>query len=272
MNISFATEAGSETRPNEDWAGATTAAAVVLDGVTAPAELGTGCLHSTPWYVHHLGTRLLQLAAPDSSSDLTGILAQAIADVAASHAGTCDLRHPGTPSATVAMVRQAKDSLEYLVLADAFVVLENAQGATAISDERVEQVAAAERDAARSPFDAPGRAGLIQQMVAKQRLYRNKEGGYWVAGTDPEAATQAEVGVHENPRRAALMTDGAAVLAVEYGLTDWTGVLDILETSGPANLIDRVRDTERSDPQGIRWPRYKTSDDATAVFCRFMAI
>jgi hypothetical protein len=268
VDVSIATAPGSAA-PNEDWAGATTSVAVVLDGVTAPADLGTGCLHTTPWYVHQLGSRLLQLAAPDSDAGLSDLLAQAIADVAALHAGTCDLRHPGTPSATVAMVRERKAGLEYLVLADAVVILEGADGITAVSDQRVDQVAEAERAAAqRKQFDAPGRTELIRRLVTKQRQHRNREGGYWVAGTDPEAARHAETGVHEHVRRAALMTDGAAALAADYGLADWSGVLDLLDGTGPTGLIHRVRQAERGDPQGVRWPRYKTSDDATAVFCR----
>jgi len=34
-------------------------------------------------------------------------------------------------------------------------------------------------------------------------------------------------------------------------------------------LIARVRDAEQSDPDGVRWPRFKPSDDATAIFCTF---
>ncbi|WP_432869361.1 hypothetical protein [Microtetraspora malaysiensis] len=37
---------------------------------------------------------------------------------------------------------------------------------------------------------------------------------------------------------------------------------------GPAELIRRARDAERSDLVGKRWPRGKTFDDATAVYCR----
>ncbi|WP_433351514.1 hypothetical protein ACQP25_00415 [Microtetraspora malaysiensis] len=37
---------------------------------------------------------------------------------------------------------------------------------------------------------------------------------------------------------------------------------------GSAELIRRVRDAERSDLVGKRWPRGKTFDDATAVYCR----
>jgi len=103
-------------------------------------------------------------------------------------------------------------------------------------------------------------------MVHLQRSYRNASDGYWVVAGKPDAADHAITG--ELPRsdvqRAAVLSDGAASL-VEYGLTDWKGVLDILDHEGPTALINRVREAERSDPEGTRWPHFKPSDDATAL-------
>jgi hypothetical protein len=107
-------------------------------------------------------------------------------------------------------------------------------------------------------------------MVDAQRSFRNTTGGYWVAGSKPEAATHAITGQvpMTDVRRAAALSDGAAAL-VEYGLTDWKGLLDVLEHDGPASLVARVREAERTDPDGKRWPRFKPSDDATAILCTF---
>jgi len=38
-----------------------------------------------------------------------------------------------------------------------------------------------------------------------------------------------------------------------------------VQRQGPAALLRYVRLMERSDPEGIRFPRIKSSDDATAV-------
>ena len=59
MHAEMATAAGSIGRPNEDWVGATPTAAVVLDGLTAPRDLDSGCTHGVPWYVGRLGSALL---------------------------------------------------------------------------------------------------------------------------------------------------------------------------------------------------------------------
>lgn len=107
-------------------------------------------------------------------------------------------------------------------------------------------------------------------MVVEQQRHRNVPGGYWVAAADPDAATHAVIRTipREMIRRAAVLSDGAAAF-VDYGLADWGEVLDILQHAGPAELIRRIRKAEASDPLGERWPRYKTSDDATAALCVF---
>jgi hypothetical protein len=67
--------------------------------------------------------------------------------------------------------------------------------------------------------------------------------------------------------RVALLSDGAARAVDLFQLTDWAGVLDLLTTSGPRGLIERVRRVELGDIDTTRWPRNKISDDATAIYC-----
>jgi hypothetical protein len=91
-----------------------------------------------------------------------------------------------------------------------------------------------------------------------------------VAAADPAAAGESLTGavhLHE-VRRVAVLSDGAAGL-VEFGLAEWEHVLSILAGDGPQALIGEVRRSEATDPRGERWPRYKASDDATAVYVRF---
>jgi hypothetical protein len=39
-----------------------------------------------------------------------------------------------------------------------------------------------------------------------------------------------------------------------------------LDESGPDELVRRARAAEAADPQGRRWPRTKSTDDATVVY------
>lgn len=270
MHVSFASVPGSGVdRINEDWVGATSTAAVVLDGVSSPAELGTGCSHGVPWYVRNLGSRLLGRVTTWADTDLPTCLETAIRDVGDLHRDTCDLNDQGTPSATVSVLRQTGDSWDYLVLSDAVLVMQGSQDVTVVTDSRVTQVVQDEVTAVHKEIPGtPEHREKLLQLVTAQRHFRNREGGYWLAGGIPEAAHQAfsgSLGLGE-VQRAGLMTDGASCLVDTYHQWTWTQLLDALGERGPCAVLSQVRETEARDPQSRRWPRYKASDDATAAY------
>jgi Protein phosphatase 2C len=268
MHAAIATVAGGQDSPNEDWAGALApGVAMVLDGLSAPDGTGTGCRHGTPWYVSHLGPRVLALAA-DPTRSLVDALAEAIQQVAGLHPG-CDLTHPGTPSATMVLLRVLDEGADYLALADAVLLLDTADGLQVVSDERVNQLAGKERDAAnRVPAGSALKLRRRVQLTRALRRARNRPGGYWVAAADPQAASHAVTGSlpGKSLHRAALLSDGASRLVDPFGLATWEELLALLAESGPDELLRQVRAAEAVDPEGRQWPRTKRSDDATAVY------
>lgn len=252
MRIDAASEPGSPDVPNEDWWGATSRVIVVLDGVSVPAEIEQGCRHGTPWFVRHLGTRILQDA--EIGEPLADALWYGIRRVADVHREKCDLASLGSPSAAVAILRVNGGVAEYLVLADTTIAVETADDIKVISDDRVSaSVAGVSRTAS-------GAGALIAERRAE---HRNRPGGYWVAASDPDAAGHALTGEIEDVRRGAVMTDGAAAIR-DMILTPWSAVLGY----PAARLISRVRAAEQADPDRVRVPRWKVSDDATAVMWR----
>ncbi|MCQ0019935.1 hypothetical protein [Actinomadura madurae] len=54
-----------------------------------------------------------------------------------------------------------------------------------------------------------------------------------------------------------------------FGATDWAGLAALAADPGPAALIGRTREIERTDPRAARWPRNKVHDDATVAVCEF---
>lgn len=268
MHAAIATQAGSPDAENEDWAGVLAPGlAVVLDGLSAPDGTGTGCRHGTPWFVSQLGPRVLAQAA-DPARSLVDALAEAIQQVASLHPG-CDLKHPGTPSATMVLLRAHDDGADYLALADAVLLLEAVDGLKVVSDERVNQLAGKEREAAnRVPAGSALKLRRRAQLTRALRRARNRPGGYWVAAADPQAASQAITGSlpSKTLHRAVLLSDGASRLVDPFELATWEELLALLDESGPDELLRQVRAAEAVDPEGRQWPRTKRSDDATAVY------
>ncbi|WP_216869244.1 protein phosphatase 2C domain-containing protein [Streptomyces brasiliscabiei] len=268
MRVAIDTQPGG-TGPNEDWVACTPTLAVVLDGLST-AGLDTGCQHGVSWYVAHLGSRLIAALAEPSVS-LTDALAGALEQVAALHP-ECDLQNPGTPSATVAVLRQREGFLDHLVLADSPVVFEGHQGFTVITDLRVDEVLPELRaEVEQYETHTADHKEALRRFVTAQRQTRNTVAGYWVAAASPEAADYSLVGSTsiEDVCAAAVLSDGASRLVTEYGMATWSEVFTTLRTGGPHELINTVRKVESTDPTGRRWPRYKSGDDATVAFCQW---
>lgn len=267
MRVIVASEPGTRDRPNEDWVSTTPHVIAVLDGATA--RTGTGCVHGVAWYATKLGAAVAS-HADDQDVPLPDALAAAIADVAALHPA-CDLTHPGSPSAAAAIVRVGDDTVEYLVLGDVSVIADVGGQVESVTDDRVSRTATDQRaEADRHPIGSPEKAAALLSMKPFELAARNQDGGYWVAEADPGAARHAITGdfARKDVARMAVVTDGA-MRAAAFGLMSTTGLLDTLDRYGPASLIDQVRNAERSDPLGVRWPRNKRSDDATVVYVRF---
>ncbi|MEV0796492.1 protein phosphatase 2C domain-containing protein [Kribbella sp. NPDC050281] len=222
--------------------------AVVLDGATAGQGIDSGCRHTVAWLVAQLARQLAVPLLSQSSAPLPELLADAIAAVCAVHAGTCDLTNPDSPSSTVAMFRAGSDHVEHLVLADSPLVVRAPDGAITVhSDNRVDL--------------------LPEYTFEAVRRLRNQPGGFWAASTEPKAAYEALTGTTDRAdvELIAVLSDGAARYVERYGRS-WEDLLEVLETEGPATLVDRVwKYDEAAHPDTFRGKRY---DDATAVLCR----
>jgi hypothetical protein len=273
MRVTTATEPGRPDYDNEDFVAASHNSIVLLDGAGTPVGSESGCRHGVAWYSRHLGTTLLNLATDQAALPLRDALAASIDQVASLHREECDLRHPGSPSATVIVARQGVDELDYLVLADSVLILQTHDQPIVVCDEREAEVGRHHRDAMDAlPSGSPEHVDAHRAYVETLRSYRNQPGGFWVASSDPAAAQEAIVGTEPLAALTAvvLLSDGASRLVDRFALASWPELVQLAHLEGPSAIIDQVRKAERSDSAGQRWPRGKSSDDATAalIVCR----
>ncbi|WP_207928914.1 protein phosphatase 2C domain-containing protein [Actinomadura sp. 6K520] len=245
MQVSYASEA-TPGRPNEDFVAAGPGWVALLDGATAPPGVDSGCRHDPAWLVRRLGGRIAALLAPEDGRPLPDLVAEAIKVTGEGHAGTCDLQNPDSPSATVSLLRRRGPAVEWYVLADSPIVVDDGE-VRVFRDDRVDH--------------------LPSYTLESVRSLRNSPGGFWVASTRPEAAYEGLTG--EVPvaglRRAAVLSDGASRLVERFGRMGWGDLLRLLDEEGPRELIRRTREAEGS----ATGPRGKRYDDATAVLVRF---
>ncbi|WP_053654369.1 hypothetical protein [Micromonospora sp. NRRL B-16802] len=273
MRVRTASAPAPGREVNEDLAFQVGPLVGVLDGATVPDGFDTGCVHGPEWYVRHLAARIAVAESVRPAARLTSNLAAAILAVRADHGGQCDLDHPGTPSSTVCLLRDRGDQVDYLVLCDSPLVLDEGGHISVVTDDRLEVAMAELRQmVATVPAGAVDPVTRFRHAVGVQRERMNRTHGYWVAAADPDAAFHAVTGSvpRHGPgalRRAALLSDGASSAVEQFGLTDWPGLLDQLSADGPAALIDRVRAAERDHADRLR--RHKATDDASVVFCEF---
>lgn len=253
MQILYATEA-TPGQVNEDFVITGPTWALLLDGATPHPGIHTGCIHDVPWFVRHLGTELASLLTTSPAGRLDETLAAAITATCRLHEHSCDLSNPDSPSATVVAARQRGSKLDYLTLADSPLVVDIDGEVHAITDDRT--------------------AHLSDYSPAGIRAARNSPDGFYVAGTMPDAAHHAVCGTlpSDNVQRAALLSDGGARLVQRFGRLDWPGLLALLTTHGPAELIRHTRRAELAETDAERATRRgKQHDDATAVLITDLA-
>ena len=275
MRASLATIPALPDHDNEDFTAASANTIVLLDGAGTPDALESGCIHGVAWFTRQLGAQLLAEASSQAAHPLSDCLRKAISRTSDLHKETCNLDHPGTPSATVIAVRLGPAEVEYLVLADSVLLFDVADSdPVVLTDDREAQIGRAHRGAMDAlPADSPQHGQALCDYIETLRRYRNADGGFWVAASNPAAADHAIVGSEprDTLRGVALLSDGASRLADRFRLTTWAGVLKLLSEEGPVHLINRVRTAEHGDPRGEHWPRGKVHDDATAVYVSLTA-
>lgn len=258
MRVAMTSAAARDGRPNEDFTGAVPTAAVLIDGAGIPGTEAI-CRHGVAWYASRLGGRLLGLLSLARDGDLAALLAEAIEQVTDDHRDTCDVANPISPSATVAILRLSGGFVDHLVLGDSFLVLDKVDGAPiVVTDPR--EVIISRAYEAKLAATVEG-SDEYHRLLRDLRANRNQPGGFWLAKDDPRAADEAITGrcpVAELSG-AVLLSNGASRIVDRFHLADWPGVLALLASSGPAEIIHRVRQAEARHAV--------PADDATIAYC-----
>src|SRR5258706_5014079 len=126
------------------------------------------------------------------------------------------------------------------------------------------------------PGRGPAADGVRGEFLPALRASRNSvntPGGDWLFAPDiacADHAKQARVAALANSP-ILLASDGFLALASDYGRYTPEALLAAAEKRGLAVLGEELRAVEAAEPDGIRYPRFKRSDDATALLLALRA-
>lgn len=267
---------------NEDFVRSTARYGIVIDGATglAGAPLFAGRFGSNAqWFSHTVGAGAC--AALDAGASAEEALGGAVAAAREEleDAAGCPLAQmdsDSVPSATLALVVVSGEAVELCGLGDSPLVAVLRDGSTFFStDEVLEGLDAEALRASCERAAASGRAlsgaekrALVDDVILDHRRLRNTEGGYWCL--DPSGVGLAHLRRATLPRSevvaAAGMSDGMWRAFGLFGLVDAASELPALSVGRVRELVAELRALEARDPDYVRYPRLKRSDDASVFW------
>lgn len=257
-------------------------AAWLFDGASAHDDPAACDAHDASWFVQQLSQSLGSELSKSAERELRHTFATAIARVSARHAQLCPhVRSGHGPLAAAVIVRRRHGALEYLILGDSALLVQSGDGqVNHHSDKRLSTVAADLRGAIQQGlqggrgYDDAVHDARTRALRTTERATRNRDGGYWIAGDDPGAALHSLTGRYSlsdtaaGVSRFALISDGLERAVTHLNCyAGWSELIENLFDPGILATITRIRGAELADPDGLRHPRSKPSDDAAAITC-----
>jgi hypothetical protein len=272
------TDRGDPKRPNEDASGGNRTCAFVIDGATC---LGESLLPDAPsdaaWLAALAKDCFEELA--NGTRPIGDVVRQTNARARAVLDGILlgdEVPAWQLPIAGFQMVAVANGAIFTHGLGDCRLFMIAGDGK--ILDRTALPGRDEETDGARRAIAAFGGLTQAADMVARpevrtalrqRRAQYNRQGtDVWTLGTEPQAALHVASEKFEIalPARGLLCTDGFAALVDAYGRYDAATLVDAASRGGLSKLLAELRIVEhREDPEGLTFPRFKKSDDATAL-------
>lgn len=269
---------GDPLKPNDDAFGHIDSAAVVFDGATSLGDpLMPG--DSDAAWIAHFGARRLMAHARDGDAPADA-LRHALADAEKSFTALRK-RAPAEnweiPLASMAFVSRTDTGFDFLWFGDCAGLLKRPNVPVEVLGDSIEsksheaaRAAKLAKETGLAPTtNARGPAFLPTLRKARNRVNTGK---HWSFSPDIRAAEFVSSAAITAPPGSHLLlaSDGFLALVTDYGRYTPDTLMDKVLGKGIGLLADELREIEDADPQGHKHPRFKKSDDATAVLLQLV--
>jgi len=269
---------GDPAKANEDAFGHGGNAALVIDGAT---PLGEGLMPgpSDAAWIAQFGARRLMAHLKDGDGARKALRAT-LADAQKSFEAL--RRHEPEemwqmPCASMMLAVADQSGVEFLWYGDCAAIIKQGDAPVAVVGETFDKRATEARRAqalAKEKNLSPA-AGLSRaEFIGSLRASRNRinSGQDWLFSPDVKAAAHVSRRVIKirPASEILLLTDGFLALASDYGAYSADSLMAGALSEGLAPLGGELRAIEAGDSGGDRFPRFKKSDDATALLLKLV--
>ncbi len=266
----------SEDRVNEDIAYAENNYGWVIDGATGLNKTNlTGSKGDVYWFVNEWNNYLKDNIL-DKSKDIKEIVSKGMDFIGNKFNKISSTKYPDKvdlPAASIAIIRINNNKVEYFLLGDCTLMVEDNSGKLSIIKQtlldKLDNIAKAEMNKLMlnegiSFIEARQR---INPLLIKHRLLKNTPEGYWTLGFDKSAVENSLYGYLdlEECKKALLMSDGFSAIFDNYKYMEADNLISIVEKQGLHQVYKTIRLIENEDADVVKFPRFKKSDDSSAV-------
>lgn len=260
---------------NEDIVGVCEKGAWLLDGATGLNNKNLISKESdAKWYVSWWNKYLQENIIKNKS--LKEIVLQGLENIKIEYLSKLDgmkIEPIDTPSASIIIIKLHNDKLEYFLLGDCTLFLDNLNENLIIKDERVckfdeEVFKKMSKLNKRDNFSIVEKKNILLPIIIKNRLKKNCENGYWILEFNKEAVEKSIHGYVdiENEVKIMMSSDGFSCAWDRYNIFEENKMIEIGHNKGIEYIKGEIRKLEKEDSKGITFPRFKESDDSSCVY------
>ena len=260
---------------NEDIVRVCKYGAWILDGSTGLNKKNLISKESdAKWYVSWWDKYLYENINKDKS--LKTIVCEGIENIKQEYLSTLAgirLEKLDMPSASVAIVKFYKDKVEYFLLGDCTIVINDTNENIILKDDGVckfdnmifEKMKKLNKNKSLSVKD---KKDILLPYIIENRQKKNREEGYWILEFDELAV---EKSMHDyisinDELKLIISSDGFSCAYDRYNIFSVENIIQIVEENGIEYVNDKVRKLEHEDKNGLIFPRFKESDDSSCAY------
>lgn len=263
---------GDPAKPNDDAFCHAEDIAAVLDGATSLGEPLLPVDSDAAWIARKGAEGLIAHADRPLREALALAAADAERDFVALRKRPPRENHE-LPLASLMLVGVSDRMLEFLWFGDCAALVREPGEPVKIIGDALEKRAGEARRVARlaerhklDPAAGVNRPEYLDALKKARNLVNTRDDA-WAFSPDARCAMAARSATL--PAREGieilLCSDGFLALASDYGRCGIDELMDAALARGLKPLFEELRAIERDDPEGRKFPRFKTSDDATAL-------